>query len=150
MKKQAVSLNSVGIRRCLDVLRTATEPLHGDTIADRAFISRRTFCNSYYKVLLDAKQIHVAQWLRNVSGPYIPLYSAGPGPSVQKPKALTDAKVSKRWKEKTGYEVMRKAQRRLARPADTALTALLGIASKGKHFKNNTTPANAPAERITA
>lgn len=142
-----VSLNSVGIRRCLDVLRVATEPLHGDTIADRAFIGRRTFCNGYYRVLLDAKQIHVAQWLRNVSGPYIPLYSIGPGPSVQKPKALTDAQVARRWKERTGYEAMRKAQRRVARPTDTALAALMGIPSKGKHFKNTNTPA-APAERI--
>lgn len=146
-----VSLNSVGIRRCLDVLRVATEPLHGDTIADRAFIGRRTFCNGYYRVLLDAKEIHVAQWLRNVSGPYIPLYSVGPGPSVQKPKRLTDAQVSRRWKERTGYDAMRNAQRRLARPADSALTALLGIASKGKHFKNTTKGATgAGKEQATA
>ena len=134
---QRVSLKSVGIQRCLDALRTATEPLHGDTIADRAFIGRRTFCNSYYRVLLDAKEIHVAQWVRNIRGPYIPLYSIGPGPSVQKPKALTDAQVARKWKERTGYEAMRKAQRRAVRPADTALAALMGIPSKGKHFKEH-------------
>lgn len=138
---QRVSLKSVGIRRVLDVLRTANEPLHGDAIADRAFISRRTFCNCYYKVLLDAKEIHVAQWLRNVSGPYIPLYAIGSGPSVPKPRKLSNAEISRRWKDKTGYDEMRKAQARLVRPVDTTLAALLGIPSKGKHFKNTTNGA---------
>ena len=143
-----VSIKSVGIRRCLEVLRAATEPLHGDTIADRAFISRRTFCNSYYRVLLDAKLIHVGEWLRNTRGPYIPLYSIGPGPDAPRPVPLTDAEVSRRWKARTGYGEACKAQRRMVRPADPVLAALLGIPSKGKHFKN-TTPA-APAERNAA
>lgn len=136
---QRVSLKSAGILRILDVLRTAAEPLHGDTIADRAFVSRRTFSNCYYKVLLDAKEIHVSQWVRNVRGPYMPLYSIGPGPSAPKPEPISDAEVSRRWKERSGYNEMRKARLRLARPVDATLAALLGIPSKGRHFKNTTT-----------
>jgi len=110
-----VSTQSQGVLRVLAVLRVAREPMHGDTIADRAYISRRTFSNSYYRVLLDAKLIHVAEWLRNVRGPYIPLYAYGKGPSVPKPQPKTNAEVSRNWKERTGYHEMRKAKTRLMR-----------------------------------
>lgn len=149
--KKRVSLDSPGMRRIRETLRYARAPLDGETIAKRAYVGVRTFTNSYQQQLLEAELIHIAGWRRNVRGPFIPLFAFGPGEPAPKPPKLTEAEVCKRWKERTGYDELRKLNRKLMRPTDALLAALMGLPSRGRHFKEHHNRAgHAPAERNTA
>lgn len=125
------------MRRIRETLRYARAPLDGETIASRAYVGVRTFTNSYQQLLIEAGLIHIAAWRRSARGPFTPLFSFGPGEQAKKPPRLTDAEVSKRWKEKTGYDELRKLNRKLMRPADAMLAALMGLPARGKHFKEH-------------
>lgn len=112
------------------VCEEATEPLDGHEIADRAHISFNTFQNSYRHLLLGEEKIHIAGWRHNVRGPFIPLYLGGPGKTPKKPEKIDALARARAWKHRTGYNEARKAHRRLARPKDQMLAALLGLPTK--------------------
>lgn len=135
--KKRVSLDSPAMRRIKETLSHARKPLDGETIARRSYVGVRTFGNGYQQLLIEAGLIHVAEWRRSARGPFTPLFSFGPGEPAPKPPRLTDAEVSKRWKEKTGYDELRKLGRQLARPHDRMLAALMGVPSRGRHFKEH-------------
>lgn len=148
-RRRVVSFESPGMRRVLKVIEESEKPIDGYQIAAAAFISFNTFDGTYRQLLLRAKKVHVAAYRVNHHGPAVPLYRIGPlkGKPPERPKA--DHKIAVRaWKERTGYYEAEKAKRRLARPPDPALAAMLGLTPRyGKTY--TTTPA-APAERNTA
>lgn len=148
-ERRIVSTDSPGMRRVLQVIRKAAEPIDGRAIAEAAHISFKTFANTYRHLLIRADLIHVAGWRNNWRGPFVPLYLAGPAVAIAVPPPKVDHKIATRaWKERTGYYEAEKAKRRLARPPDPALAAMLGLTPRyGKTYTN--TPA-APAERNTA
>ena len=90
-------------------------------------------------MLLRAELIHVAAWRHNTRGPFVPLYMAGPGKEAPKPEKIDQLARARKWKERTGYNEFRKAQRRLARPRDTALAALLNIKTNNKEKSHERT-----------
>lgn len=122
-----VSFASPGMRRVMAVMAEANEPLDGRQIADSACIAHDTFRNTYRHLLLHAEMIHVAAWRHNTRGPFVPLYMAGPGKEAPKPEKIDQLARARAWKERTGYNAARKAERRLKNPPDRALAALLGI-----------------------
>ena len=129
-QRRVVSFNSPGMRRILNVLQDSAEPLDGRQIADQAHISFRTFQNGYRHALIRAGLMHIAEFRNNpVRGPFVPAYRAGPGPkkAPAKPPKITSASRSQRWKFETGYNEKRKADRRLVRPADPIMAALLSL-----------------------
>ena len=132
-----VSLDSPGMRRIREVLRFARLPMSGEEIAKRAHVGVRTFGNSYQQQLLASGLIHISGWRRSARGPYTPLFSFGPGEPAPKPQRLTDAEICKRWKEKTGYDELRKLNRKLMRPTDALLAAQMGIPARGRHYKQH-------------
>lgn len=115
--------------RVRKVLAEAKDPIDGRTIASWAHVSFRTFANTYRHLLLRAELMHIAAYRNGPSGPFVPLYLAGP--LIGDPPPLPDKKPAKltarEWKERTGYYEAEKAKRRLARPPDTALAALMGL-----------------------
>jgi hypothetical protein len=142
-----VSFDSLGMSRVRATLSKARAPIDAETIAERAHIGVRTFTGTYQQLLLPAGLIHIADWRRNVRGPAIPLFAAGTGVTPPKPGALSDAEVSRRWKERTGYNELRNLNRKLVRPVDPILAALMGLPSRGRHFKEHHINAgHAPAE----
>lgn len=151
--KKRVSLDSPGMLRIRNVISHAREPLDGEEIAKRAHVGVRTFSASYQQILLDEGLMHIADYRRNTRGPFIPLFAFGPliGKPAEKPKKLTEAEICKRWKEKTGYDELRKLNRKLVRPPDGLFAALMGLPARGKHFKDHHNRAGqAPAEGNTA
>ncbi len=147
--KRIVSFESPGMRRVLRILGEATEPMDGRTIADKACIAFLTFTNTYRHLLLRANLMHISGWKHNTRGPFVPLYSKGPlvGDIPEKPKNIESKVRARAWKERTGYYEAEKAKRRLARPPDPALAALMGLTAR--YHKTSTTPAS-PAERNAA
>jgi len=118
--------DSPGLSRVRKVIAAAKEPLSGQAIADLAHVSVYTFNNHYKAKLLREKSIHVAAWEGYGFG-FMPQYAAGQGEAPKKPKAPPPKVATARWKERTGYVDPRYAHRRLARPRDRALAALMGI-----------------------
>ena len=118
--------DSPGLRRVRDVLAKATGPLSAQDIAALAHVSAWTFNNHYKAGLLREKAMHVAGWERYGYG-WMPQYAKGIGVTPKKPKAPPPKVATAKWKERTGYVDPRYAHRRLARPRDRALSALMGI-----------------------
>lgn len=152
-KRTQVTLGSPGMLRIIRVVDAATEPMDGRQIAKLAHVSFLTFANQYRHVLLDAGLIHLAAWKRNYRGPYVPAYMLGTRPAgvpePVKPEKITSVERSQKWKKETGYNEARKANRRLVRPPDFALAALLGL--NARYSKNTTTAAmSARKEMATA
>lgn len=147
---KVVSVESPGMLRVRKVIAQSREPLDGRTIAERAHVSFTTFANTYRHLLIRAGLIHIAGWRNNFRGPFVPMYAHGPliGDPPPLPHKIDQLQRSRDWKRRTGYSEAEKAKRRLARPPDTALAALMGLTPRYHHQKT-TTPA-APAERITA
>lgn len=147
--KKRVSLDSPSMTRIRAALAKAREPIDGKTLSARAFVGERTFSASYQQILIAEDVMHVAAWRRNVRGPFIPLFAYGPGKPAKKPERLTEAQICKAWKERTGYDERRKLDRKLARPVDPIFAALMGLPSRGRHFKEHHNRAGqAPAEGI--
>lgn len=118
---------SLGIRRVRAVL--SETPRSPADIAKAAFVSEHTFTNHYKAKLLADGDMHIGDWRWHGYG-WAPLYVAGPGEAKVKPRAGSAAAASKAWRERTGYGEFRKAQRRLAKPPDYAMAALIGIKTK--------------------
>lgn len=125
-----VSTDSPSMQRVLRVLVAADEPIDGHQIADLACIAFNTFQNGYRHLLMGESKIHIAGWRHNSRGPFVPLYRAGPGVAPPKPEKIDQLARSRNWKHRTGYNEARKAQRRLARPKDQVLAALLGLPTR--------------------
>lgn len=141
------------MRRIRAVISHAREPIDAEEIARRAHVGVRTFSASYQQILIAEGMMHIAGYRRNARGPFIPLFAFGPliGEPAKKPERLTEAQICKAWKERTGYDERRKLDRKLARPVDPILAALMGLPSRGRHFKahhNSGTAAN--TQEITA
>lgn len=149
--KKRVSLDSPSMTRIRAALAKAREPIDGKTLSARAFVGERTFSASYQQILISEGLMHVAEYRRNVRGPAVPLFFRGPqvGAAPTKPEPLPEAEVCRRWKERTGYDERRKLDRKLARPVDPIFAALMGLPSRGRHFKEHHNRAGqAPAEGI--
>ena len=77
-----------------------------------------------------ADLIYQSGWRHNRRGPFVPVYRYGPAPDkyyARKPEKLNQLERSRKWKEKSGYNEFRKAERRIAKPADPVLAALMGM-----------------------
>lgn len=118
--------DSPGLRRVREVLAKAASPLSAQDIAALAHVSSWTFNNHYKAGLLRERAMHVAGWERYGYG-WMPQYAKGIGVTPKKPKAPPPKVATAKWKERTGYVDPRYAHRRLARPRDKALAALMGI-----------------------
>ena len=131
-QRRIVSTDSPGMRRIVEAVSGSVEPLDGHQIAARAHVAFNTFQNQYRHMLLSAGLIHVAGWKHNTRGPFVPVYGVGPSAKTTpvKPQKIDHRARSRNWKDRTGYNEARKAHRRLARPPDMALAALLGLPSR--------------------
>lgn len=118
--------DSPGLRMVREVLAKAASPLSAQDIAALAHVSSWTFNNHYKAGLLRERAMHVAGWERYGYG-WMPQYAKGMGETPVKPKAPPPKVSTAKWKERTGYVDPRYAHRRLARPRDKALAALMGI-----------------------
>lgn len=148
-ERRIVSTDSPGMRRVLQVIRKAAEPIDGRAIAEAAHISFKTFANTYRHLLIRADMIHVAGWRNNWRGPFVPLYLAGPAVAIAVPPPKVDHKIATRaWKERTGYYEAEKAKRRLSRPPDPALAALLGLSPR--YAKTTTKGAAGAGKELAA
>jgi hypothetical protein len=102
-------------------------PMTKHEIARRAFVAAVTFKNACKPVLVANGMIHQSGWRRYQYG-FEPVYSAGIGETPPRPDAKRDqGERCREWKQRTGYNEARKASRRLRRPQDRALAALLGM-----------------------
>jgi hypothetical protein len=129
--RRQVSTESPGMRRVVAALEASAVPLNGHLIAAAAHVAFNTFQNQYRHILEAAKKIYLHSYDNNVRGPFVPLYMAGPAPAghrVRKPKKLDQLARARNWKERSGYNAARKAARRLRRPPDRVLAALMGMA----------------------
>jgi len=148
--RRIVSVESPGMRRVRRVLSEAEKPISGHEIARLAHISYLTFMNSYRHLLIQSALIHVAAWENNTRGPFVPLYAAGPlvGDPPPLPQKIDASTRSKAWKERTGYNERCKAQRRLERPPDPVLAALLGLTAR--YHKTTTKGATGAGKELAA
>lgn len=102
-------------------------PLTGQQIAEKARIAYHTFKNCYRNELIAAGMIHQSGWHFYGHG-HVAVFSAGIGPTPPRPVRHVDHGARCReWKVRTGYSEAQKAARRLRRPPDRALAALLGL-----------------------
>lgn len=118
--------HSPGLERVRKILDEAEAPLSAREIVALAHVSYNAWNNHYRAHLLANKEIHVAGWCRYQFG-WAPEYAAGTGKTPRKPKAPPPKVATAKWKERTGYVDPRYAHRRLARPRDPILSALLGV-----------------------
>lgn len=118
--------DSPGMLRVRAVLAKAANPLTAQEIAARAHVSPWTFNNHFKRQLISERAMHVAGWERYGYG-WMQQYAKGHGVTPQKPKAQPHKVATAEWKKRTGYVDPRYAHRRLARPRDKALAALMGI-----------------------
>lgn len=118
--------DSPGLSRVRKVIVASRAPHSAKTIADLAHVSVWTFNNHYKAHLLQEKAMHVAGWEDYGFG-FMPQYAAGQGETPKKPKAAPPKVATAQWKERTGYVDPRYSHRRLARPRDKVLAALMGI-----------------------
>lgn len=138
--RRIVSVESPGMRRVRAVLEAAAGPLDATSISEAAHVSVNTFSNSYRHLLIRAGLIHIAGYLHGRQGRQRPTYLSGPQIGEPPIPPKLDHKVSVRaWKERTGYYEAEKARRRLARPPDFALAALMGITPRYRRYPKNTT-----------
>lgn len=146
-----VSVDSPGMLRVRRVLDEATEPLDGHTIAERAHVAFLTFTNTYRHLLLRANLMHISGWRRNTRGPFVPLYSKGSlvGEEPARPEKIESKVRARAWKARTGYYEAEKAKRRLAKPPDYALAALLGLTAR-YHRNTTTTGATGAGKELQA
>lgn len=129
-KRYQVSADSPSMRRIVAVLSSCDEALTGREIAERAHVSFKYFQNQARHILIAAEAIHLADLRHNTRGPFVPAYRAGPEPEgliVRKPAKIDQLERARTWKVRSGYNEARKAERRLRRPPDRALAALIGI-----------------------
>lgn len=119
-------VQSAGFKRFCKVLADATQPMTARKLCEAAHISINTWQNHYRAHLVARKEIHVAGWERHQFG-WAPQYAAGQGETPKKPKAAPPKVATAKWKERTGYVDPRYAHRRLARPRDKVLAALMGL-----------------------
>lgn len=146
--RRIVSVESPGMTRVRKIIDEATEPMDGRSIAKAAHVSFTTFANTYRHLLVRAGLIRVVGFVHNKQGRQAPTYLSGPQIGDPPVPPILDRKIATRaWKERTGYYEAEKAKRRMAKPPDFALAALMGLTPRYHHSKNNTTPAQ-PAERI--
>lgn len=148
-ERRIVSTDSPGMRRVMQVIQKSAEPIDGRSIAEAAHVSFKTFANTYRHLLIRAEMIHIAGWRNNWRGPFIPLYLPGPALAVAVPPPKLDHKIATRaWKERTGYYEAEKAKRRLARPPDPTLAALLGLTAR--YHKTTTKGAAGAGKELAA
>lgn len=129
-KRYQVSLDSPGMRRVVAVLEASEKPLNGHQIAAAAHVAFNTFQNQYRHLLVAAGKIHLSGYAHNTRGPFVPLYRAGHAPvglQVRKPRKIDQLARARNWKVRSGYNEARKAERRLRRPPDRVLAALMGL-----------------------
>lgn len=120
---------SPGNQRIIAALASADEPLTPHEIAARCFVSWHTFQN-YRQTLIDEGHMYLVDYVRNHHGPAVPRYAAGRRPEGTKPPVPPKARTSGDRKRDNGYYTRLKAERRLRRPPDPALRALIGISAQ--------------------
>lgn len=130
-RRYEITTNSPACLRCLAVLRNAEEALSGHEIAKLAHIAFNTWQNTIRGVLGDAGLVHVAEWRHNHRGPFVPAYRIGKlvGKAPVKPQKIDQLARSRNWKVRSGYNEIRKAERKMAKVAQapSVMAALLGI-----------------------
>lgn len=116
-KRKAVASSSPGMLRAVKALEKHG-PMDGHEIADKACVSFSYFQNQCRHVLTAEGKIHLHEYRHNSRGPFVQVYAAGPavGDPPTKPEKIDQLARSRNWKERTGYNALRKAQRRLANP----------------------------------
>ena len=100
--------------------------LNIDQWAKASLVARMT-AENYVKQLRFQKLIYICEYQRNRSGWPKPVYALGDhkdAPRLEKKDQLARARE---WKETSGWYESEKAKRRLARPRDPVLAALMGI-----------------------
>jgi hypothetical protein len=109
----------------------AGEVLSWHVLCDAGMSSR--YAVRTVRLWKDAQRIHVTRYERNVCGPPIPFYAAGPGEDAPRPKPRRARVRSRKWRQDnpdkvTDYQMRRKAKRLLENPPplDPVTTALLG------------------------
>lgn len=137
---QPISMSSPSMKRIRKVLAEITEPISLAELADKAYISRNTMKCAYRGFLVDAGEMHVSAWVRNLKtgGGHTPLFSIGPGEPAKQPKKMTPAQKCKEWRKREGYNerynAERKSRRRIAMPVDPVLAALIGVRTNAQAF----------------
>jgi hypothetical protein len=124
---------SAGLKRVRAILLNATTPMTCQEISKAAHISQHLFRNHYVTLL--SNEIRVASWRKYQYG-WQHEYAAGPGITPPRPKSPPPKVATSAWKERTGYVDPRWAHRRLAKPRDSVLAALLGISKNTTHGAN--------------
>lgn len=137
-----VSIDSPVMLKLRKALKRIKVPTSAAAIARLAGVKESTMRKHYQKVLVDAEQMHVGDWQHSARGPFTALYLPGPGAPAPKPPRITDAETSRRWKAKTGYDELRVAARKLRKPNDPVLAALMGLPARNKQSAKR-------AERMT-
>lgn len=121
--------DSAGMLRVRAVLDKAAYPLTSNEIAARAHVSVWTFRNHYKRPLLSDGAMHVADWAHYGYGWTARYAKDIVGESPPKPKSPPPKAATAAWKKRTGYTDPRYAHRRLARPRDKVLAALMGLSA---------------------
>lgn len=128
-----VSIDTPIMRRIIALMAGVTQPVDDEYIAKHAFVGRRTFGCNYRTVLIAAGKIHVAEYRRVRTGPFTAFYLPGPAPEGFVPPRPENAKTvetQRAWRERSGYYEKIKAERRLRRPPEPAMAALLGLPAR--------------------
>lgn len=127
------SIDSPIMRRIVAAIATAPGPVDCYWIAAHAFVGRRTFLCNYRPVLIEAGKLHIAEYRRVAIGPFRAFYLPGPAPEgfvAHRPKNKPQVEAQREWRERTAYFEKVKAERRLKRPPDPAMAALLGLTAR--------------------
>lgn len=113
--------------RVVDAL-VAQGPMTAAEIAKAAHVSWHTAKGWCVPILVANGMIYRSDW-RLIGYNYTPVYSAGVGDPAPRPTRTREARLEylREWKIRTGWSDARKAERRLRRPPDRALAALLGM-----------------------
>lgn len=121
------NLDTPAMRRVLAVIE-ANPGLDGYVIAERAHVSYFTFKNHCRPKLIAAKKIHISGWLFNPHGWPSAEFTLGEGKEAKRPITARErhSERMREWRERTAYNELRKALRRLAKP-DPMIAALMGI-----------------------
>lgn len=128
---RATLQRSPSLERIRKIFAEATAPLSSRALIEIAHVSYAAWSNHYRPYLLKHGEIHVSAWDRYQWG-WAPAYSAGKGVTPRKPKAPPKKVATALWKERTGYVDPRDLHRRLAKPKDPALAALLGLPARNQ------------------
>lgn len=134
MPTHYAATDSPGMKRIVAAL-VKFGPMNDIQLAEKACLGVRSFRSSYRVPMLNAQLAHVCEWRRRegTGGLPEPVYKAGPqvGRKAKRPVPLTQSECHRRWREKTGYNEFKAAQKRIAKPkiADPVLAALMGRAA---------------------